>query len=634
MIDQWNSAYLKRTPQRLDAPTSFVLTELRIDHDAKKGVGPPGCRIPFLVAVCSGHSQSRTSFALIRGDRCGAVAERKKKSSDNNYVKVLQQELADQSERHGKELKRLNDEVKLLHERLKAVLDRRSKQAVQPPSIDSTFVRRVEWRLPNCKQDVRTVERGQSMWSGPFSASGITEMQLEFFPQGRENSQSGFCALFLWAPGNVRLKYRLQVGNHSTWDEDFFDRWMGHGHSNFCNLEGVPLSVAPGPAGHVGLAALAAPQIQRCTPSVQMAPRTGPATLICYLFWQIKSLAVIDPVGASPVSVATLATLAAATAVADRWVRSARRFRSGPSRRRAKDHNFSGKTIETMMKFSNQYAKVTKTKYCEDKSVPAVVIVGLALHKETLGAPLCPCRHYENKELEVKNGYWNCPCVPMRERHECHCMLFLKDDNPFASECSTIDLEEIMKLKDGADISLQAQIEKDSLVIRVEILEVTVTEDLGDGLRLINQGISQPLKLEAAVIRNRDLDTVEWTVRNIRQRMRDVPRGQYVCSPSFSIAAVRNMHIEFYPNGLEGSKNGYCGLYVRSPGGKYTLNLTLSVGSATRGPSRTELDGNSAKGLPEFCKINEQLDEKEDLVIGIKVQNPLDRDVEERSLAL
>ncbi|CAE7261882.1 FTRC [Symbiodinium sp. CCMP2456] len=102
-----------------------------------------------------------------------------------------------------------------------------------------------------------------------------------------------------------------------------------------------------------------------------------------------------------------------------------------------------------MMKFSNQYAKVTGTKYCEDKSVPAVVIVGLALHKETLGAPLCPCRHYEDKEKEVKDGYWNCPCVPMRERHECHCMLFLKDDNPFASECSNIDLEEIMKLKDG-----------------------------------------------------------------------------------------------------------------------------------------------------------------------------------------
>lgn len=30
--------------------------------------------------------------------------------------------------------------------------------------------------------------------------------------------------------------------------------------------------------------------------------------------------------------------------------------------------------------------------------------------------------------------YWNCPCVPMRERHECHCMLFLTEDNDFAGE--------------------------------------------------------------------------------------------------------------------------------------------------------------------------------------------------------
>lgn len=104
-------------------------------------------------------------------------------------------------------------------------------------------------------------------------------------------------------------------------------------------------------------------------------------------------------------------------------------------------------TIETMRKFSNQYARVTNTHYCTDKSVAAVVVVGLAHHKETLGAPLCPCRHYEDKEKEAKNGYWNCPCVPMRERHECHCMLFLTEDNPFASDCQNLDLEEILKLK-------------------------------------------------------------------------------------------------------------------------------------------------------------------------------------------
>ena len=80
------------------------------------------------------------------------------------------------------------------------------------------------------------------------------------------------------------------------------------------------------------------------------------------------------------------------------------------------------KALKAMVGFSNSYCKNTDTRYCSDPSIPAVVIKGLAEHKVTLGAPLCPCRHYEDKEAEAKDGYWNCPCVPMRERHECHCM--------------------------------------------------------------------------------------------------------------------------------------------------------------------------------------------------------------------
>ena len=68
---------------------------------------------------------------------------------------------------------------------------------------------------------------------------------------------------------------------------------------------------------------------------------------------------------------------------------------------------------------------------------------GLAEHKDTLGSPLCPCRHYDDKEAEVKAGFWNCPCIPMRERKECHCMLFLTEDNDFAGDDSTITIEEI-----------------------------------------------------------------------------------------------------------------------------------------------------------------------------------------------
>mmetsp|Transcript_24510 Transcript_24510/g.41709 ORF Transcript_24510/g.41709 Transcript_24510/m.41709 type:complete len:171 (+) Transcript_24510:102-614(+) len=103
------------------------------------------------------------------------------------------------------------------------------------------------------------------------------------------------------------------------------------------------------------------------------------------------------------------------------------------------------KALKAMTAFSNKYVQNTNTYYCEDQSVPAVVIKGLAEHKVTLGTPLCPCRFYEDKEKEAKDGYWNCPCVPMRERHECHCMLFLTEDNDFAGTEQNISIDDVKK---------------------------------------------------------------------------------------------------------------------------------------------------------------------------------------------
>jgi len=102
-----------------------------------------------------------------------------------------------------------------------------------------------------------------------------------------------------------------------------------------------------------------------------------------------------------------------------------------------------------MKHFSETYAKRTGTYFCVDPSVTAVVIEGLAKHKDELGAPLCPCRHYEDKEAEVKAAYWNCPCIPMRERKDCHCMLFLTPDNEFAGEQQEIAMEEIQAVRDS-----------------------------------------------------------------------------------------------------------------------------------------------------------------------------------------
>jgi ferredoxin-thioredoxin reductase catalytic chain len=112
------------------------------------------------------------------------------------------------------------------------------------------------------------------------------------------------------------------------------------------------------------------------------------------------------------------------------------------------DKTDSNKVLDAMKHFSEQYAKRTGTYFCSDLSVTAVVIEGLAKHKEELGSPLCPCRHYEDKEAEVKNTYWNCPCVPMRERKECHCMLFITPDNEFAGDKQDIDLDYILEVRE------------------------------------------------------------------------------------------------------------------------------------------------------------------------------------------
>ena len=106
----------------------------------------------------------------------------------------------------------------------------------------------------------------------------------------------------------------------------------------------------------------------------------------------------------------------------------------------------SDKSLEAMRNFAQQYAKRTGTYFCSDLGVTAVVIAGLARHKDELGSPLCPCRHYEDKGAEVGAAFWNCPCVPMRERKECHCMLFLTEDNAFRGEKQDIALDDVRSL--------------------------------------------------------------------------------------------------------------------------------------------------------------------------------------------
>ncbi len=90
--------------------------------------------------------------------------------------------------------------------------------------------------------------------------------------------------------------------------------------------------------------------------------------------------------------------------------------------------------FESIKNFAETYAAATDTFFCKDISITKSVLIGLTINKEKYGSPLCPCRYYDNKEDEISLSYWNCPCIPMRERRECHCMLFLPSGNAFSSE--------------------------------------------------------------------------------------------------------------------------------------------------------------------------------------------------------
>jgi ferredoxin-thioredoxin reductase catalytic chain len=85
--------------------------------------------------------------------------------------------------------------------------------------------------------------------------------------------------------------------------------------------------------------------------------------------------------------------------------------------------------FESLKQFAKTYATSTNTFFSSELKITESVLIGLTLNKEKYGAPLCPCRYYDNKEDEISLAYWNCPCIPMRERKECHCMLFLTNEN-------------------------------------------------------------------------------------------------------------------------------------------------------------------------------------------------------------
>ena len=88
----------------------------------------------------------------------------------------------------------------------------------------------------------------------------------------------------------------------------------------------------------------------------------------------------------------------------------------------------SAEAVQRMRKFVEKYCEKSGTTTHPNHEVTEAVIQGLAVHYETLGKPLCPCRFYPDKTEEIKHRTWICACDDMQIYKYCHCLLFVNKE--------------------------------------------------------------------------------------------------------------------------------------------------------------------------------------------------------------
>ena len=169
---------------------------------------------------------------------------------------------------------------------------------------------------------------------------------------------------------------------------------------------------------------------------------------------------------------------------------------------------------------------------------------------------------------------------------------------------------------------LSAEVAKDdSVTVGVEILDVEKKIAFGQSLIVTRPPLARLMTRFTAAVENRHVGRVEWRIGNMRRRLETLPKGASLYSPVFSAGGVRDILIEFYPNGnANTAKDGFCALYLRCPEGT-KIFVTLVVGDVRKGPISARFDGNAGKGLPEFCELAPQLID-DSVLVAIEVKNP------------
>mmetsp|Transcript_15119 Transcript_15119/g.45270 ORF Transcript_15119/g.45270 Transcript_15119/m.45270 type:complete len:347 (-) Transcript_15119:62-1102(-) len=163
----------------------------------------------------------------------------------------------------------------------------------------------------------------------------------------------------------------------------------------------------------------------------------------------------------------------------------------------------------------------------------------------------------------------------------------------------------------------------DSVKVGVDILEVLRDETMSSrGVQLVSTSLEAMVAREAVVLQHGSVGRAVWKIKKISERLQHFPQGSSMWSPAFTAGGIREVLLEFYPNGSTNTtKDGFCAFYIRCPEGT-SMIVTLFVGKVRKGPIKTTFDRLMGKGLPDFCTLQDEIDQADDsLELGIELQN-------------
>jgi len=86
-------------------------------------------------------------------------------------------------------------------------------RALEPP--------RVEWRIPRAHQRARELKRPLAVKSPSFNLRGLRNVQMEFYPDGTNNSPPGQAIVRLFLPPNAQVRYQCWVGSSTPGPQEY-----------------------------------------------------------------------------------------------------------------------------------------------------------------------------------------------------------------------------------------------------------------------------------------------------------------------------------------------------------------------------------------------------------------------------